>query len=402
MKVLNYTGLQNLWTNIRNYITVHTPTKTSDLTNDSGFLTSTDISSKANDSGVVHNSGNETVAGIKTFSDDTYIKSLNFTNEVASPSSPGSSIMPIINTITYTSGDNSVVARLNFRITADGVKSLYPHENNQYSLGLSSRRFSDFFSYHGNFAGQQQGDEYSGNARTNLTLLANRDTVGQSCCVVDTFRENTSQGTGMHILGFGMKENSVRYEGCRLQWQYDSTNSGYNFNLKPNVQGTNVPLTYNLGTSSDRWNSVYSLNYYYGSNNTEFSDKFVTADTSQTITGAKTWANAQVWSVNCQRRIISSIEKGQVPSSSQARNDYYTLKNGSTTYGDALGVFGCTLSDTNAVSTYFHAIKNVAGSSTRTTFSVKYYTNTDEKTVETNGDIIPTGSTQNLGNSTSK
>lgn len=208
------------------------------------------------DGNVVHTSGNENVAGIKNFTDDTYIKSLNFTNEVPSPSSSSSSILPIITTITYGDSSPSVQARLDLRVTADGIKSLYPHENLAYSLGLASRSWSDFYTYHGYFRGQQQNDEYSGNARTNLTLLANRDSVGQSGCVVDTFRANTKQGTGMHILGFGMKEDSVRYEGIRFQWVYDSVNIGYNFNVRPNRQGTNTPLTYNLGTSSDRWNDV--------------------------------------------------------------------------------------------------------------------------------------------------
>lgn len=208
------------------------------------------------DGNVVHTSGNENVAGIKNFTDDTYIKSLNFTNEVPSPSSSSSSILPIITTITYGDSSPSVQARLDLRVTADGIKSLYPYENLAYSLGLASRSWSDFYTYHGYFRGQKQNDEYSGNARTNLTLLANRDSVGQSGCVVDTFRANTTQGTGMHILGFGMKEDSVRYEGIRFQWVYDSVNIGYNFNVRPNRQGTNTPLTYNLGTSSDRWNDV--------------------------------------------------------------------------------------------------------------------------------------------------
>ena len=147
----------NASSNVTANITV--PTKTSDLTNDSNFVdtsnsavssgitsakvtdydthiadtdihvTTTDkatwntVTSKANDSDVVHKSGDETVGGIKNFTNDTYITSLNFTNEVASPSSSASSTMPIINTITYTSGDTSVVARLNFRVTADGIKS---------------------------------------------------------------------------------------------------------------------------------------------------------------------------------------------------------------------------------------------------------------------------------------
>lgn len=211
------------------------------------------------DADVLHRSGNETAAGIKTFSDDTFIKSLNFTNEVASPSSSSTAILPIIVTVTYTDQSQSQSARLNLRITADGVKSFYPHENLAYSLGLSSRMWSDFYTYHGYFRGQQQSDEYSVNARTNLTLLANRDTLGQSGCVVDTFRENTSQGTGMHILGFGIKENSVRYEGARFQWAYDSVNSGYDFNLAPTRQGTNNPLTYNLGTSTNKWDTINGL-----------------------------------------------------------------------------------------------------------------------------------------------
>ena len=119
-------------------------TSATDLTN---YYTKAEVDGKlllkANDSDVVHKSGDETVGGIKNFTNDTYITSLNFTNEVASPSSSASSTMPIINTITYTSGDTSVVARLNFRVTADGIKSLYPHENNQYALGLTSRKWSE-------------------------------------------------------------------------------------------------------------------------------------------------------------------------------------------------------------------------------------------------------------------
>lgn len=229
-------------------------------TANSTFTIGTALIDLATDSDVVHKSGDETVGGVKTFSNDTYIKSLNFTSEVASPSSSSTAIMPIITTITYSDSSPSVTARLNLRVTADGVKSLYPHENNVYSLGLTSRRWTDFFSYHGNFAGQQQGDEYSGNARTNLTLLANRDSVGQSGCVVDTFRENTTQGTGMHILGFGMKENSVRYEGCRFGWYWDNNLNGYTFDFKPTMQGAHQALKHNLGTSTDKWATINGLN----------------------------------------------------------------------------------------------------------------------------------------------
>lgn len=44
-----------------------------------------------------------------------------------------------------------------------------------------------------------------------------------------------------------------------------------------------------LGSSSYRWKGVYAQSYYYGSNNVEFSTKFVTTDTNQTISGTKTF-----------------------------------------------------------------------------------------------------------------
>ena len=46
-----------------------------------------------------------------------------------------------------------------------------------------------------------------------------------------------------------------------------------------------------LGTENNRWARVYATNYYYGSNNVEFSTKFVTTDTAQTITGNKTFSS---------------------------------------------------------------------------------------------------------------
>ena len=214
----------------------------------------------ATDDNVMHLSGDETVAGIKTFSDDTYIKSLNFTNEVPSPSSSSSSIMPIIATITYGDSSPSVQARLNLRVTADGIKSLYPHENNAYSLGLTSRSFSDFYTYHGYFRGSQQGDEYSPNARTNLTLLSNRDTLDESGILFDTYRQNTAQGTGIHVLGISIKENSVRYEGCRFGWYWDNSLNGYYLDFKPTTQGTYQAVKHNLGTSTDKWDTINGIN----------------------------------------------------------------------------------------------------------------------------------------------
>lgn len=396
MKVLNYTGLQNLWTNIKNYITAHTPTKTSDLTNDSNFvdtsnsavssgITSAKVTSydahiantdihvttadkqkwnngvsqsyvlrysstaitdnstiaystldntdniKASDkiidtdgklfsivsvdsgnstvtvgsalidialdANVVHTSGNETVGGQKTFSDMTTFNSvLYFTNTVVTKGTiPQNTVNPYRiyfgSGINYgaslfnidTSVSNTGVQSLVFRAAENVVSGddariiliynpnrtqpkyvsfkgdIEPNADNAYECGSSTNIWKNLYGYHGYFKGQQQGDEYSSNASTNLTLTAKRDTLGVSGCLIDSFRANTSQGTGSHIIGLAIKENSVRYEGCRFGWYWDNNLNGYSFEFKPTTQGTNQAVKHNLGTSVDKWDTINGL-----------------------------------------------------------------------------------------------------------------------------------------------
>lgn len=61
IKYLNLSGLEDLWINIKNYILSKIPTKTSELTNDSGYLTS----HQSLDNYVTLNSG-QTITAIKT------------------------------------------------------------------------------------------------------------------------------------------------------------------------------------------------------------------------------------------------------------------------------------------------------------------------------------------------
>ena len=182
-------------------------------------------------------------------------------NNAASPSdSSASSIVALRSTITYTSGDPAANARLNFRLTGTGEKSFYPHESSQYSFGLTSRQWSNSYIQHGYFTGIQQNDEYSSNARTNLTLTANRDSAGVSGILVDSFRSNTTQGQAHHILGFEMKENSARYSGCRMHWSYDGNADKYNFSLCPTKQGTNQPASFSLGMAGYYWDKINECN----------------------------------------------------------------------------------------------------------------------------------------------
>ena len=108
--------------------------------------------------------------------------------------------------------------------------------------------------------GSSTGDEYSSNTRTNLWLMSNRDTEEVSGILFDSYRQNTAQGTGIHILGIGIKENSVRYEGCRFCWYWDNNLNGYYFDFKPTTQGANQARKHNLGTSTDKWDTINGLN----------------------------------------------------------------------------------------------------------------------------------------------
>lgn len=105
------------------------------------------VTTKANDTDVVHKSRAETIAGEKTFTDNTFFNSVRATSS-AETGGQGSTILPLFSILTFANGDPSVIARLNFRaLGSDGSKSLYPHENNQCSLGVTSRRYSNVFSY---------------------------------------------------------------------------------------------------------------------------------------------------------------------------------------------------------------------------------------------------------------
>ena len=221
------------------------------------FTIGTALIDLAQDSDVVHKSGDETIGGSKSFSDDTYIKSLNFTNEVPSQSSSSSAVFPIVTTVTYADQSPSQTARLNFRITADGTKSLYPHENNQYSLGVTTRRWTSLYGYLASLGGTYLGNESSSNERTNLYLLANRDSDGQSGAYISRFRQNRAQGEmvdgDLSFISFCFLENSIR-------------SRGFDFGLTDWVNGE--PQTYyitsptnkgSLGTSDRKWQKINGL-----------------------------------------------------------------------------------------------------------------------------------------------
>ena len=138
--------------------------------------------------------------------------------------------------------------------------------------------------------GEYLGTEASNNARSLLYFLANRDTQNQSGIFLTKFRQNKAQGdmSGNDIayLSFDCLENSVR------------TNNGLRINFLNFVD--DIPQRFILwsgiterllGAVGAPWSGVYATNYYYGNDNVEFSTKFVTTDTAQTISGNKTFSS---------------------------------------------------------------------------------------------------------------
>lgn len=175
--------------------------------------------------------------------------------------------------------------------------SEYVHKTGDESIS-GAKTFSSNITINGTYL----GTEASTNERTNIYLLANRDTAAASGAYISRFRQNRTQGamgtSDSSFISFDFLENSTRYTRCFTMGLTDWDSDG-------------VPQTYwlsstsgkgSLGTAANAWNKVYANSYYLGT--TSFTDKFVTTDTAQDIEGNKnfkglltTIPNGTIWPV---------------------------------------------------------------------------------------------------------
>lgn len=223
------------------------------------FLNGTqlDPSAFALDANVVHNSGNETVGGQKTFSDNLSI--YNADNSVDTPRLN-------IKTSKYVKGDttNTDTMRINFLDSnGNNVASVYANKNTSGSQYLSFQIYT-----------------------------------------TDNNNANTTSSINYYISKSGDKF-FVPYEDNQIS----------------------------LGGNVRRWKSVYATNYYYGSDNTEFSTKFVTTDTNQTISGNKTFSSINgvepsSLSLPSDRSARIDISSYFTNTGNNATNNYSVLANG--------------------------------------------------------------------------
>ncbi len=160
--------------------------------------------------------------------------------------------------------------------------SEYVHKTGDESIN-GVKTFSNNIAINGTYL----GTEASTNERTNIYLLANRDTANASGAYIGRFRQNRTQGAmesaDVSFISFDFLENSTRYTRCftmgMTDWDNDKVPQTY-YLTSPDGKGS-------LGTATNVWNKVYANSYYLGT--TSFTDKFVTTDTAQTITGVKTF-----------------------------------------------------------------------------------------------------------------
>src|SRR5574344_2983195 len=229
---LDRVGLTNLWANIKAYVTSRVPTKVSELTNDSGYITgvswdnvsgkpstftpsshthddryyteseiNTKLGIKANDANVVHLTGDESIVNKKYFySTNNSISLVKRITDYATENTPTSNVYQHLAfqdknnknlaLVQYTSRTSNIrdldLYVLDASGTAYGIqiktnKEVTPIANNEYSLGSTSNKWlsvyaSNFYGDYGSFSNKVEAPLVRATADLGL-VLANKDST---------------------------------------------------------------------------------------------------------------------------------------------------------------------------------------------------------------------------------
>ena len=142
------------------------------------------------------------------------------------------------------------------------------------------------------------------------TCFSNSDAKSIICKTpLSTYDSTNTVGDNTKIRFLDKNNNSISYI---MQRKLTNGNTDLSLNIS-NTDSNNQPIeaslifaldsaneprlspgidnTISIGRPVFRYKSVYATEYYYGSNNVEFSTKFVTTDTAQTISGNKTFSS---------------------------------------------------------------------------------------------------------------
>ena len=295
----------NASSNVTCNITV--PSKTSDLTNDSNFV---DTSNSAVSSGITsakvtdydtHIADSDihvTTADKNRWNNQTYV--FRYSSTVLVASSTNSNAL-LDNTDNLKAGDKVIDSSgVLFSITAIDTA------NSTFTVGtalIDLANDSDVV--------HKSGNETIAGVKTFSDDITLQGTTTPVIKTISNIVQDTSAYNGSVSWVIRDKDNLnnilesslYKYSAKSIDWQLKltgidngvSNSKGIRFTLDPvNNVANFLPIGNNntsLGNSSTKWKDVYATNYYYGSNNVEFSTKFVTTDTAQTITGNKTFSS---------------------------------------------------------------------------------------------------------------
>ena len=336
------------------------PTKTSDLTNDSNFV---DTSNSAVASGITsakvtdydtHIADTDihvTTADKNKWNNQTYV--FRYSSTALTASSTNSNAL-LDNTDNLKVGDKVIDSSgVLFSITAIDT------QNSTFTIGtalIDLAQDSDVVHKSGNesvigskrFGGVQNFTGYP-----TIRLYSTIDDINVVPSYTQQLDIRFTDKNNAIISYFIFQHRSDANEPFRTCWRQnrlDGTSNYYSVNF--NNLGEFYPEnnnSINLGTSNNRWKSVYATNYYYGSNNVEFSTKFVTTDTAQTVSGNKTFSS------------INGVEPSSLSLPSGNLNDiidissYLSVLDGSSanTYvAPANGWISITMSNSSGIQAY--------------------------------------------------
>ena len=257
MKYLDFTGLGEVWANIKSYIsskiptktsqlqndsnyatTSQLPSKTSQLTNDSGFLTSTDISNKA-DKATTLNGYGITDAYTKTQVDkkvsdlvNSAPETLDTLNELASALGNDPNFATTVATQIGTKANDSDVVHKSGKETVNGVKTFTDR------IFLKSSRIA---------RGSLPASDIIEDREFELLDKNNKR-------IFSIFNYYFANGNCKSVM-YAYNLNTTNYNRIGISFDFNNINSQRSF--APDINND-----YNLGTPALKWKDVYAITFH--------------------------------------------------------------------------------------------------------------------------------------------
>ena len=205
---------------------------------------------------------------------------------------------------------------------------------------------------------------------TNITLL-DKNGKKLSGLTLGNYGSSKLSYARLNIFDKDVNDNEIQ---DNLEYAYVSNNN----NAYLRVGRDNFCT---LGTISYRWKGVYAQSYYYGNDNVEFSTKFVTTDTAQTISGIKTFTDNII-----AKKIVSNVSQLQINAKTNA-DSIAMIGGDSASEGGGVWVYGKNTSNKSMVTLQVYDTDNSAYHAVR---------------LNMDGSLTPTVSNNGLGSSSYK